>query len=77
MKKEGRYRKVHFIMQRGNGYGLYNIVANYKGKDIITITHDSEAWDYLDDDVNKEKQLEARKHCYYKIVSMYEHLLNS
>lgn len=66
------YRNIEFNMARGNGYGQYYIHANYKGKDIKAHTTDSEAWDYLDDDSNKEKHREALQHCYFKIVSEYE-----
>jgi hypothetical protein len=59
-------------MQRTNSYGRYTIAAKYKGMDIITITTDSEAFDYYNDDSNKAKQREALRHCYNKIVEAYE-----
>lgn len=70
--KTNSFRKVNFEMVRGNGYGQYVIVANYKGKAIKAHTTDSEAWDWIDDDSNKEKYDDARRHCYYKIVEAYE-----
>jgi hypothetical protein len=67
-----KFRKVQFNMKRGCGYGQYLIEGTYRGKSITVHTTDSEAWDYIGDDSNKEKQLQARKHCYYKIVHAYE-----
>lgn len=66
------FRKVNFTMRRGNGYGQYIIEAHYRGKDIKVHTTDSEAWDWINDDSNKEKHQEALRHCYYKIVEAYE-----
>lgn len=68
------FRKVKFEMARGNGYGQYYILATYKGKAIKVHTTDSEAWDYLNDDSNKEKHNDARRHCYTKIVEAYNNL---
>ena len=66
-----KFRKVEFNMSRGNGYGQYLIHAKYKGKDVVAHTTDSEAWDYLNDDSNREKHNDAKRHCYYKIVNAY------
>ena len=67
-----KFRNVEFQMYRGKGYGQYIIKANYKGKDVVAHTTDSEAWDYLNDDSDKEKHLSAKRHCYYKIVDTYK-----
>lgn len=66
-----KFRNVNFTMEIGNGYGQYVIKTTYKGKEIVAHTTDSEAWDYLNDDSDKEKHLEALRHCYYKIVEEY------
>jgi len=68
------FRKVEFTMSRVNGYGQYNIIGKYRGKNITVHTTNSEAWDYLDDDSNKVKQMDAKRHCYNKIVQEYERL---
>lgn len=68
------FRKVKFEMIRGNGYGQYYILATYKGKTIKAHTTDSEAWDYINDDSNKEKHRDALRHCYSKIVEAYNNL---
>jgi hypothetical protein len=68
------FRKVKFEMGRGRGYGQYVIYANYKGKEITAYTNDSEVWDWINDDSNKDKQNDARRHCYYKVVEAYENL---
>lgn len=70
--KRGTFRKVSFTMDLYHIYGHYVIKANYRGKKIKTITTDSEAWDWIDDESNKKKYNEARKHCYNKIVSSYK-----
>ncbi len=67
------FRKVSFYMKRAGGYGQYKIIAdNYKGKRIEVHTTDSEAWDYINDDSNKEKHMDALRHCYHKIREAYE-----
>ena len=58
-------------MSRANGYGQYYIHANYKGVNITVHTTDSETWDWLEDDSNKEKHIEAKRHCYKEIVRAY------
>ena len=74
MYKEGQFKQMRFTMERANGYGQYYIEAYYRGKIIKAHTTDSEAWDWLDDDSNKEKQLAARRHCYNKIRTAYNGL---
>lgn len=69
-----KFRKVEFNMSRGNGYGQYLIHAKYKGKDLVIHTTDSEAWDYINDDSNKKKHDDAKRHCYYKIVDAYNNM---
>lgn len=71
-----KFRKVEFEMYRCNGYGQYIIKANYKGKDVVAHTTDSEAWDYLNDDSNKKKHGDAKRHCYYKIVNAYNNMMD-
>ena len=68
------FRKVKFEMKRGYGYGQYFIEAFYKGKNIKVHTTDSEAWDWINDDSNKEKHQDALRHCYTKIVEAYNNL---
>lgn len=69
---KAKFRKVELSIRRGNGYGQYVISANYKGKYIEASTTDSECFDCLEDDSNREKHQEAKRHAYYKIVSAYE-----
>ena len=61
-------------MERGSGYGQYWILGIYKGKALRVHTTNSEAWDYLDDDSDKERHMDAKRHCYYKLVQAYENL---
>lgn len=74
MAKVEKFKKVEFEMVRDHGYNAYLIIGKYRGKDIQVRTNDSEAWDYLDDDSNKEKRDNARKYCYLKIVEEYNRL---
>lgn len=64
------FRKVKFEMIRGGGYGQYFIISRYRGKKIKAHTTDSEAFDHLDDD--GIKGIDARRHCYNKIVETYK-----
>ena len=71
---KAKFRKVELEIKRGNGYGSYIISAHYRGKDIKAHTNDSECFDWLNDDSNKEMHLQAKRHAYYKIVSAYKNL---
>jgi len=68
------FRKVNLSIEKTSGYGQYIISATYKGKDLRVHTTDSECYDWLDDDSNKEKHQEAKRHAYSKIVQAYENL---
>ena len=70
------FRKVEMEMGRGNSYGQYYVKATYRKKQIKAHTTDSEAWDWFSDDSNKEKHMDALRHCYYKIVAEYDRLYN-
>jgi hypothetical protein len=65
------FRKVKFEMERLSGYGQYLIKGTYKGKEVKVRTTDSEAWDWLKDESNPEKHVDAKRHCYKKIVQAY------
>lgn len=66
-----KFRKVKFEMCKTFRYGTYEIIASYKGKPLSVFSTDSEAFDYLYSPEDKAKHLEAKQHCYYKIVSEY------
>ena len=53
-------------------YGRYVINAKYKGRDVVVYTTDTECFDWLNDDSNKEKHLQAKRHAYSKIVEQYK-----
>lgn len=65
---------VEFNMNRTSSYGRYIIEADYKGKHIKAETTDSEAYDWYNDDSNKEKHRDALRHCYYKVRDAYENM---
>ena len=66
------FRKVNFTISLTQSYGRYMIEADYKGKHIRVATTDSSAWDWINDDSNKEKHNDAKRHCYNMIVREYE-----
>lgn len=68
------FRKVNLSIEKANGYGQYIISANYRGKEVKAYTNDAECYDYLDDNSNKEKHQDAKRHAYYKIVLAYKNL---
>jgi hypothetical protein len=68
-----KFRKVELSISRANG-GQYYLTANYKGKQIKVHTTNSECFDWLNDDSNKEKHLEAKQYAYKTIVNAYENL---
>jgi hypothetical protein len=69
-----KFRKVELSISRANGYGQYYLSANYKGKQIKVHTTNSECFDWLNDDSNKEKHLEAKQYAYRTIVNAYKNL---
>ena len=69
-----KFRKVELSISRANGYGQYYLTANYKGKQIKVHTTNSECFDWLNDDSNKEKHPEAKQYAYRTIVNAYENL---
>jgi hypothetical protein len=68
------FRKVKLSIARANGYGHYCLSAYYKGKQIEVSTTNSECFDWLNDDSNKEKHLEAKRYAYTNIVNAYQSL---
>lgn len=73
--KTATFNRVNMTMSRASGYGHYIVSATYRGKQINAHTTDSEAWDWLDDDTDKQRHREAKKHCYNKIKTTYENSL--
>ena len=69
--KTGKFRKVEFTIRPTSSYGRYEIEAIYRGKKIKTYTNCSETYDFVDDDSNKEKWIDARKSCYVLIRLEY------
>ncbi len=66
-----KFRKVELSIIRAGGYGQYTVRAFYRGLFVVAHTTDSECFLYLEDDSNKKKHLEAKRHAYSKIVSIY------
>lgn len=59
-------------IRRARGYGSYILSARYYGKNIEIHTNDSEIYDWLEDDSNKQMHEEAKKHAYILIKAAYE-----
>jgi hypothetical protein len=68
------FRKVNLQIQRSSGYGHYVITANYKDQCIEAHTTNSKAFDWLDDDSNKQLHQEAKRYCYNRIVEAYNNI---
>lgn len=68
------FRKVNLEIRRGNGYGQYIVSAIYRGKEIEVRTTDSECFDWLNDDSNKEKHQEAKRCAYNAVVRAFENM---
>jgi hypothetical protein len=68
------FRKVNLEISRGNGYGQYIITATYRGKEVKVRTTNSECFDWLNDDSNKEKHQEAKRYAYNAVVRAYENM---
>ena len=68
------FRKIKLEISKSNGYGQYLISAKYRGKYISTHSTNSQAFDWLNDDSNKEKHQDAKRACYCAIVAKYNHL---
>ena len=46
---------MSFKKERANGHGHYTISANYRGREITVSTMNSQTWDWLDDNSDKEE----------------------
>lgn len=66
------YNGAEFSINRAGGYGQYVIEATYKGVELSIHSTNSEAFDWIDDDSNTEKQEEAINYCFREIKSAYE-----
>ena len=63
------FRKVQLSIVRGNGYGKYIIIGNYKGREVKVHTTNSECYDWLNDDSNKKKNQEAKRYAYNAVIN--------
>ena len=67
-----KFRKIELSIRRKSGYGQYQIEALYKGREIKVHTTNSECFDWLNDDSNKEKHQEAKRYAYNAVKRAYE-----
>lgn len=70
-----KFRKVVMTINKISN-GMYKITANYKNKDIVAHTNDSECYDWLEDDSNNVKHTQAKRHAYNKIATVYDNKYN-
>jgi hypothetical protein len=68
------FRKVEIEIKRKSGYGQYEVSALYKGKIVKAHTTDSEMFDWLEDDSDKVKHLEAKQRAYSLIRRTFENI---
>ena len=66
------FRNINLLIRKTSMYGRYVINAKYKGRYVVVYTTDSECFDWLNDDSNKEKHLQAKRHAYSKVVEQYK-----
>jgi hypothetical protein len=67
-----RFRKIELKIEKTHLYGRYYVSAKYKGQEIKTMISNSECYDWLNDESNKEKHQEAKRYAYKAIVSKYQ-----
>lgn len=67
-----KFRKVEIKISVLKGYHQYLLTAKYRGKEVEVIIEDSECYDWLEDDSNKEKHQEAKRYAYNAIKRAYE-----
>lgn len=63
---KGRYFKVYVI-----GYGHYEVVSKYRNQLCTFRTHDSELYDYCDDDSNIRRMYMYQRRCLEDIRHVY------
>lgn len=68
--KRGRFNRVEFTMTPV-GRGQYRIEAGYRGRRVTASSTDSEAYDFLDDEGDRERQRDALRHCWRRIREEY------
>ena len=61
-------------IERTKSYGHYRVTGTINGTEVSCITTDSEAFDYLNDDENSDKQAAAQAHCELLLTLTYENL---
>jgi hypothetical protein len=61
-------------IERTSSYGHYRVTGVVEGREVSCITTNSEAFDYLNDDEDAEKQAEAQAHCQMILELTYENL---
>lgn len=59
-------------IKRTSTYGRYIVTGTVNGIEVSAITTDSEAFDYLNDEDNQEKQQQAIDHCTMKLEQSFE-----
>lgn len=65
---------TEITIKRTSSYGHYRVTGVVEGTEVSCITTDSEAFDYLNDDENSDKQAAAQAHCEMILELTYENL---
>lgn len=66
----------HIFMSKASGYGHFEIKGRINGEWVKVITTNSEAFDYINDDDNPEKQAEALQYCKRRLEMAYNYNKN-
>ena len=61
-------------ISRTSSYGHYRVTGEVEGTEVSCITTDSEAFDYLNDYDDAEKQAAAQDHCEMILELTYQNL---
>lgn len=65
---------TEITIKRTKSYGHYRVTGTINSTEVSCITTDSEAFDYLNDDENSDKQAAAQAHCEMILELTYENL---
>lgn len=59
------------------GYGRYEVTSTYRNKVCSFFTHDSELYDYCDDETNKKRMWMYQRHCAKEIRYTYNYCVKN
>jgi len=72
--KKNVMKTTEIRIERTKSYGHYRVTGVVEGTEVSCITTNSEAFDYLNDYEDAEKQAEAQAHCEMILELTFENL---